>query len=607
MRKLTLSTVVVVLTCLSLGATCNRPTRLFIDSPAHGVFIDATSTIVSGRLTKPSGWTLTVNGTTVPVVSGTWSTSVPLDANAVFNPVLVEATKDGNVKRERIVIIAGDSRADGAFSESSVALRLNDSGLDAIEPLVESLTAGALDIEAFLIAANPVATTFVCVIPNPFGGCITGFTVTVDVTSASFSSFGLDVDAMTNFAAGDIVVSNIDVRYDTDGIDCQGRITSPITNILGDYDLSPDSVDPSNIDVNLISSIGVSFSGFSNQFTGGICDFPIIGDIIQLIIGNVQPLVTDGLVNALSDPDGAGPLDSPIADGIEVALADISISGPIGQSLGAILETPLFAVTEDVDGITLGSDSSFVRDCTPPPGAPDLLASYHIDEVFPPFGPNTPVGGLPYGMGMCISTSSFNQLLKAQVECGLLVTSITELSLDGVSPPEPLTSDLLAAFIPEFGIFTPGTPLRIDVIPTLAPVVTGATGPGGELAELRISHLNIDLVIDGLGTLILGGHVDTVVGLDLTFDNATGSLVFNLAPPTAGEVSVVITTNTIGANAGLLENFVLPGLVAALLPDLAGSLGEFPLPAFLGLNLEGIEVSRNGEFMSLFADLTPAP
>jgi hypothetical protein len=250
-----------------------------------------------------------------------------------------------------------------------------------------------------------------------------------------------------------------------------------------------------------------------------------------------------------------------------------------------------------------------VADCTPPAGAPDLLASYHIDELFPSFGATTPVGGLPYGLGMGVSTSSFNQLLKAQIECGLLLTSVTEISLDGVSPPEPITTDLLAALIPEFGVFAPGTPLRIDVRPTLAPVVTGATGPGGELAELRISHLAIDLVIDDpeVNTLVLGGFIDTVVGLDLAFDDLTGSLVFNLAPPSAGDVTAVITTNTIGVNAGLLENFVLPGLVAELLPDLAGSLGEFPLPQFLGLNLEGVEISRNGEFMSLFADLTPAP
>jgi hypothetical protein len=52
---------------------------------------------------------------------------------------------------------------------------------------------------------------------------------------------------------------------------------------------------------------------------------------------------------------------------------------------------------------------------------------------------------------------------------------------------------------------------------------------------------------------------------------------------------------------------VLPSLIAPLIPDLAGALSGFPLPSFFGLNLQGAEVSRQGQFMSLFANLAPAP
>ncbi len=52
---------------------------------------------------------------------------------------------------------------------------------------------------------------------------------------------------------------------------------------------------------------------------------------------------------------------------------------------------------------------------------------------------------------------------------------------------------------------------------------------------------------------------------------------------------------------------MLPQLLAVTLPDIAGSLGAFPLPAFLGIDLVGVEVSRQGEFMSVFADLVPVP
>ncbi|MBW2234784.1 MAG: hypothetical protein JRG85_05210 [Deltaproteobacteria bacterium] len=47
---------------------------------------------------------------------------------------------------------------------------------------------------------------------------------------------------------------------------------------------------------------------------------------------------------------------------------------------------------------------------------------------------------------------------------------------------------------------------------------------------------------------------------------------------------------------------MLPSAIAA---GLASSLAEFPLPTFLHLGLQGVEVSAEGEFMSLFADLVP--
>jgi hypothetical protein len=57
----------------------------------------------------------------------------------------------------------------------------------------------------------------------------------------------------------------------------------------------------------------------------------------------------------------------------------------------------------------------------------------------------------------------------------------------------------------------------------------------------------------------------------------------------------------------LALDFLLPNVLAELLPSLATDLAAFPLPQFLGLNLQGVEVSRQGAFISLFADLVSAP
>jgi hypothetical protein len=612
MLKLSLALVAVVVVSLSLGASCNKPIRLTITSPTHGSFHSGASVTVDGQLknTNPANWVVTVNGVPVSTnASGFYSTTVSLDPVAVFNPILVEATNPTrNPLRQRVVVHAGDSRADGAFAEESVALRLNDSGLDEIEGLVTDLV--DLDIATLLPPGTEIISNF-CAIDGGFLGCLGRVDVSIVNPEPSFSSFGLDVDSMTNFAAGDVVVNDIrvDAYISGSGIapSCGLRLTSSAVTIAGDYGLSPDAIDPSNIDVNLIGAPGVFFTNFNDEFTSGLCDFPLIGPLIQLIIGDIQPVVTSGLVGFLDDPDGAGPEDAPIAEGIETALAGISISGPIGQSLGAILETPLFSVDEDVDGITLGSDSSFVADCTPPAGAPDLLASYHIDEPFPTFGATSP-GGLPYGLGMCVSTSAFNQLLKAQVECGLLLTSLTELSFPPSLPnPIPITAGLLALFVPQFGVLPPATAFRIDLVPTLAPIVTGQPGPAGEMGELKIAALSLEIVEIGTNQTVLAGAVDARMGLDLSFDDLTGSLVFGLSEPLPTDVSAAITLNNVGADIPTLETAVLPSVIAAVLPSLASNLGEFPLPEFLGLELQGVEVSRSGEFMSLFADLVPVP
>ena len=42
-----------------------------------------------------------------------------------------------------------------------------------------------------------------------------------------------------------------------------------------------------------------------------------------------------------ADPDGAGPLDSPLADAIETALSEVSIAGPAGEALGVMLDAPI--------------------------------------------------------------------------------------------------------------------------------------------------------------------------------------------------------------------------------------------------------------------------
>ncbi len=238
--------------------------------------------------------------------------------------------------------------------------------------------------------------------------------------------------------------------------------------------------------------------------------------------------------------------------------------------------------------------------CQPPAGAPDFTASLAFNDVFPSFGTTSPVTNQPYDLAIAISAEGFDQLLKSQTECGLLTTSITSLDLG--SGATPITAGVLAALLPEFGVFPDATPFRIDIHPTIAPIVTGTAGPHGELALLEMAQLIVTLVRnDGSQQVVLQGAVDAKVGLNLAFAN--GGLAFDLSNPQPGDVTVAVLANPLGVNEAALESDVLPPLVSSLLPSLAGSLASFPLPEFFGLHLAGVEISRTGQFMILYANL----
>jgi hypothetical protein len=605
-----------------LGATCGGVATINILTPAHGTFSTAASVTLTGNILNSAvaSSQVRVNGELATLnPDGTWSIDLPLVPASVVNPYYAElkrASDNLTLSRKRIVVVYGESVADGDFSLDAVALRVNDSGLDQLEPLI----AGGVAIDpATLLPVGTVVISNYCAIPGPFGSCLGRETVRVANPPASITGFAIDADAMTDFVTGDVDIFDLVIQLDLDGSgiapDCGLRLTANNTQILGDYALQPASPDPSNVDVNEIGDPNVSFTGFTQEFTSGICDFPLIGDLIQAILGNVEPLVIDGFEDYLADPDGGGPLDAPVADAIEVALADISISGPIGDTLQVNLDTPLFDVLEDTAGITLGADARFTAtpvagtpalgECAQVADAPNLAASYHVAELFPSFGANTP-GGLPYQLAISISTSAFNQLLKSQIECGLLQTSLTEISLG--SEPLPVTSGLLAAFIPTLNLFfAPTTPMRIDLKPTLAPLLTGNGGPGGEIGEIRIPHLIMEVHIDdglhpGESGLIIRGALDMRAGLGLDF--VDGALSFSVS--NVQGLTIAFLKNNVNANETQLAT-VLNLLLPNLLPSLGDGLGAFPLPEFFGLQLDGVEVSRNGQFYSLFANLVPVP
>ena len=587
--------------CLFACALLAGCPEIVITSPVHGAFTSAGTVLVTGTIddVNIAAASVDVNGVAATInPDGTWSATVPVDPAAVFNPIDATLLEGSNYDTKRVVVVAGDSVAETEFATQSMAMRLSDSGLDSIAPVVSDL------VDLDLASLVPVGTVlidnkcFVRVLT-----CLGRATVSIDNPPPSISDFDIAFDPATNTVDADITLYDMQIDVDIDGSgvvpNCGLRLTADQTTISGTYTLSPDGAEPTRVDVAQQGNISTAFVSFDEDYTSGACDLPIIGDIIQLFIPDVEDLARDGISNFLNDVNGEG--NTPIAAAIESALAGVDISGPISSALGADMNAPFFSIAEDDQGVTLGVDSQFVTNCAPPAGAPDLSRSYLVDEPFPSFDPTTPVNGLPYGLGLCISTSSMNQLLRSQTECGLLLTSVTEISLGGA--PIPLTAGVLSLLIPDFSRIDPLIPMRLDLQPTLAPVMTGAPGPGGELAALKIGHLIVRAVTDdGNNIPLLTVALDMDVGVDLTVDPVAGTLAFTLSPPDASAISVHVINKGVVSNPATIEA-ILPPLVAAFLPELASSLASFPIPSFLGLGLDVVETSRNGQFLSIFSNL----
>lgn len=111
---------------------------------------------------------------------------------------------------------------------------------------------------------------------------------------------------------------------------------------------------------------------------------------------------------------------------------------------------------------------------------------------------------------------------------------------------------------------------------------------------------------DGSGVILLEFSIDANVGVNLGLDEAANELAFQLVSPPPCALQVQILKNLISADASELET-ILPPILSLVFPSLASALASFPVPTFVDLQLEVVEIERSGEFLSIFADLAPPP
>jgi hypothetical protein len=155
--------------------------------------------------------------------------------------------------------------------------------------------------------------------------------------------------------------------------------------------------------------------------------------------------------------------------------------------------------------------------------------------------------------------------------------------------------------------------IRID--PQAAPFLTDAeAGPNGETAELFLADLHIDFVEPRAATETapatevtwLSLAVDAPLGFELAYDATEGVLAPAITAPGAEAVSTRVHSNLVGTDEATVAT-VFSGLFPTFVDGLGSSFSAFPLPSFLGLNLDVLEVARDGNAYILYADLNPVP
>jgi hypothetical protein len=569
-----------------------------------GVYTSSPTQTITGTVEVAAGDSLTsvtVNGEAATVNGTSWSYELPLDGGAVFNAVNVEARfAKGDILRERRTVVYGDGTTativpEGQSLNNAVGLRVNERSFNKLGPVIRNLTT----IDTAAIA--PVGTVIL-------DECITQVIVCTVYATARTSAaptiadFSVALDSNQGNVRAVVTLNDLHIPLAVTarilGIpsNCSLEVDAATVTIDGNYALSP-AADPHFLDVNLVGTTPtVTANDVDSDFTSGVCSIPVIEQIVGLLLPDVEALLETNLTTLLGDGDGAGPLDSPVADAVEKALEKVNIAGPIGDSLGLNLDSTITAADEDTNGIGLRSTALFTSSGVAPE-APDLTGSVGFGDTLDPIGASSP-SGAPFDVAVGASVTGFNQLLAGETERGLLNVDITELN------GQPVTLKTLFDAIGAGGLVTDDRPIVIKLRPEVAPVVTTADAPEGSLAELKFHGYRVTVnTNDANKALLLDLVIDFTTGIDLEL--VDGGLAFAFNEPAPENLSSDIVKNPLNLPPALVDQ-----VFASLTPQVFDQVGEvlprFPLPQFVGMNLQLVEVARVGEGFVLYTDLVPA-
>ena len=583
------------------ATSCVFDPEIEIDSPVIGAFVSGAGVQVTGHTNLPGQpVVLKVNGTQVSVAAdGSFSANVSFVPDRIVQTVVAEMTYAGFVlDRDVATVLRGVGVLEEELAPEALGVRLTQPGFEAAAAGLAA--ALPMDLGELVPPGTRMFDNY-CILRGLFGHCLAAVDIIVSGSPApSFGALEVAIDPEQDFAVIHTTVHDLFVRADIrDSLTnlklCSVNFQAGAAPIVASIALEPDPQDPSRIDADL-EGVQVGFEDFDTE---NVCALGLLFDLVlPIVVGDVEALAVTGFESFLHDPDGPGGEDSVMADLVEDAFAAIDIATAFSDALAADVDTSYFAVDEDEEGLTLELDTALAP-VVQHPDAVDLGASLLVPGPIPAFGPLTP-SGEPYDLGLCLSSTLMNQVLKLQIEGGLLAVDMTEANVFG--GPTQLTTDLLALFFPSLNRFPSGTPLTMRIRPQLPPIVDGRPGPAGELANLELGHLQVDFVVNG--NVQIGLVIDLRMGIDLAM--ADGALVTQVRAPKPANIGVAIVENAIGESEQRIQT-LMPGLMAFFFPSFAAEAQQrVELPELLGLSLEPKEVVLEGTCIGVYGDFAAA-
>ena len=584
------------------ATSCVFDPEVEIDSPVIGAFVTGAGVQMTGHTNLPGQPVVVrVNGAQVPVAAdGSFSANVAFVPDRIVQTVVAEMTYAGIVlDRDVATVLRGVGVLEGEQAPDALGVRLTQPGFEAA---AEGLAAALPMDLGELVPPGTRMFDDLCILRGLFGHCLAAVDIVVSGSPPpSFGALEVVIDPHQDFAVIHTTVHDLFVRADVrDSLTnlklCSVNFQAGAAPIVANIALEPDPQDPSRIDADL-EGVQVGFQDFDTE---NVCALGFLFDLaMPILIGDIEGLAVTGFESFLHDPDGAGGEDSVMADLVEDAFAAIDLAAAFGDALAADVDTSYFAVDEDDEGLTLELDTALAP-IVQHPDAVDLSASLLVPGPIPAFGPLTP-NGEPYDLGLCLSSTLMNQVLKLQIEGGLLAVDMTEANVFGGQTQ--LTTDLLGIFFPTLNRFPTGTPITMRIRPQLPPIVDGRPGPAGELANLELGHLQVDFVVNG--NVQIGLVINLRMGIDLTL--ADTALVTQVRPPKTANIGVAIVENPIGESEQRIHQ-LMPGLMAFFFPSFSAEAAQtVELPELLGLSLHPKEVVLAGTCIGVYGDFLTAP